>query len=258
MSRNSVASQVRKEVKEMIPGTVFTVEDLTTSKSDMKATKDALYRIYTNSDSVVKVTNGLYSKPRVSTFGVSQSNKTRLSGLRYTQAIVKKVNSDEVTGYEIGDGLFNKVGLTTQVPMVKEYISNKRLPREMKIAGGYYNVKRDIKREINSLTVPIYEFAYILNNIKKVQDIDTEQVYSTLKPYLESLEQRTFNTLIVELKGKAPKALLGALLSEYERKERVNRESLIKELKKLIQENSKYSIGAAAKGLLFSKAWQLV
>ncbi|WP_392342045.1 DUF6088 family protein [uncultured Shewanella sp.] len=257
MSRNSVASQVRNEVDKMVPGTIFTVEDLSTSKSNIKATKDALYRIYTNSIDVVKVSDGLYSKPKVSTFGVSVNNRVRLSGFRYTKAIVRKANSEEVTGYEVGDGLFNKVGLTTQVPMVKEYVSSKRLPRELKIAGGYYRVKRDVKRDINCVTVPIYEFAYILNNIKKVQDIDIRQVYPTLKPYLDNVDERTFKLLMGELKGKTSKALLGALFSEYEQKEGVTRLSFTTALKNLIEKNSKYTVGVAAKGLSFSKVWKL-
>ncbi|HHX8446787.1 TPA: DUF6088 family protein [Vibrio diabolicus] len=253
---DSIASKIRMQLELLPDGTIFTLEDIKVSREYRTATKNELGRIVNTSKYIERLDTGVYFKPKQSKFG-----KLPPSTRNYQINITRYANN-KICGYEIGSGLFNRVGLTTQVPNEKSFISNKPLPKTTIINGGVFNVKVERKKEITKSTAPIFEFGYILNNIKKVEDIDSDYVFSASKSYLALISSESkFKLLLSELKGKSSVALLGALLEEY-LLESKNSEQFkykwINKLRKEISSESKYNVGRAAKKLAYKKAWNLI
>ena len=253
---DSIASKIRKQLELLPEGTIFTLEDIKVPKDYKTTTKNELGRIANKGDSIKRIEKGVYFKPKQSKFGNLPPST------RDYQVNITRYTNNKICGYEISNGLFNRVGLTTQVPNEKYFVSNKSLPRTTCLNGGTFNVKVERRKAITKGTAPVFEFGYILNNIKKVEDIDPDYVFPATKNYLAFISSEyKFNLLLSELKGKSSIALLGALLEEY-LIESGDFDKLkykwIDKLRNKISNESKYNVGRAATKLIYKKAWNLI
>ena len=253
----SIAEKVRMNVRRMKPGTVFMVSDLPTYKEEKRATVKAI-SYYSSSDSlkekygsVNKIADGLYYKEEEGFLGkLPPSYDAVLHALTFVKN--KKV------GFVTGHQLFNKKGLSTQVPAIITVVTSKYAPTKINISGIKIEVIRK-EAKINENDIKRYEFEYILNNFEKIQAVELDGFHESLKDYIELInnDHRQFEKLYSHLQYKKTKAILGALIDNYQEKTNENFEPLLNEIKKDLNVRSKYKVGRLSHYISNGKEWNI-
>ena len=199
-----VATEVRKYVDDLNEGSLFRYEDLKKISDNKMAIAKILSRL-TKEKKIDRIEKGLFYKPKVTRFGKLNPNIEKI-----IKAELKKEN--RVIGYISGDFIYNKLGLTTQIPKVIEVMTEKRKPT--KIIEG---VKIKYTQKFMKFTKKNIEYFQILDalkNIKKIPDSKIEENYEILKEVIKELENKN---KLLELSLKytpQTRALTGAILSE--------------------------------------------
>ncbi|HBC3977541.1 DUF6088 family protein [Vibrio parahaemolyticus] len=253
----STAEKVRMNIRRMKPGTVFLVSDLPTYSEEKRATVKAV-SYYASSEkfkekygSVNKIADGLYYKEEEGFLGKLPPS---YDAVLYALTFVKNKKVGFVTGHK----LFNVKGLSTQVPAITTVVTSKKAPTLVNIAGIKIEVIRKTKK-IKENDIKRYEFEYILNNLERVQSIESEKISDSLSDYIELIknDHRQFKELYSHLHYKKTKALLGALIEDYQEKNNENFESLLTEIKKDLSTRSKYRLGHLSSYINHRKEWNI-
>ena len=175
-----VATEVRKYVDNLNEGSLFRYEDLKKISDNKMAIAKILSRL-TKEKKIDRIEKGLFYKPKVTRFGKLNPNIEKI-----IKAELKKEN--RVIGYISGDFIYNKLGLTTQIPKVIEVMTEKRKPT--KIIEG---VKIKYTQKFMKFTKKNIEYFQILDalkNIKKIPDSKIEENYEILKEVIKELENK--------------------------------------------------------------------
>lgn len=199
-----VAKEVRKYVDDLNEGSLFRYEDLKKISDNKMAIAKILSRL-TKEKKIDRIEKGLFYKAKITRFGKLNPNIEEI-----IKAELKKEN--RIIGYISGDFIYNKLGLTTQIPKVIEVMVEKRKPT--KIIGG---VKIKYTQKFMKFTKKNIEYFQILDalkDIKKIPDSKIEENYKILKEVIKKLENKN---KLLELSLKytpQTRALTGAILSE--------------------------------------------
>ena len=251
------AEKVRLNIRKMKPGTVFMVSDLPTYIQEKRATVKAV-SYYSSSEklkeqygSVSKIADGLYYKEEDGFLGkLPPSYDAVLHALTFVRS--KKV------GFVTGHQLFNKRGLSTQVPAVTTIVTSKYGPTTVNVAGIKIEVMRKTK-VIKEKDIKRYEFEYILNNLERIQSVEFDRISDSLGEYIELINEdhSQFKKLYSHLNYKKTKALLGALIEDYQEMYNKNFDGLLNEIKKDLSLRSKYKVGNLSSYINHSKKWNI-
>jgi len=161
-------------------------------------------------------------------------------------------------GYITGHQLFNNRGLSTQVPSRVTVVTSKQSPARIELPGIHIEIKHT-KNMIKQDNIPVYELEYILNNIASIQDIEKDSLNQALWGYFDKIadNSKLFKKLYSHLVYKKTKALLGALLEEYQESTRKNISGYLNLIKLDLSSTSEYKLGRLATIISNSKQWNI-
>ncbi|MCJ8269404.1 MAG: DUF6088 family protein [Psychrosphaera sp.] len=253
----SVANQVRVNIAKLATGSVFLVSDMPTYATDKKATTKALShfaqskRFKQRYGDITRIADGLYYKDKIGLLGhLPPSFDAIITALTYKK--------NQRVGYINGHQLYNRKGLTAQVPATITLVTSKQAPTKISVAGMTIEVERK-KKAINPSDIIRYEFENILNNINAIQDIDTDGLIHAVGEYFDHFAHSPaqFKKMLKQLTYKRTKALLGALLEGYQTQSTFDFSSYLTLIKKELSQHSEYKMGHLANHLSHGETWNI-
>ena len=225
-------------------GYVFTYTDFTTEVNKKEAVIKALNRMVA-SGKIAKLSKGKYYKPENTPFGNLQPNQAQ---------IVKDLleENGKITGYLTGYGIYNQLGLTTQVSNTIQIGKNQVRPNFKRERYTISFVKQ--KNNITKENIPLLQLLDAVRYIKKIPDTSIESSCKRFLAILKKLDEKEIKTL-VRLALKYPpavRALLGALLEQLQQVKAI--ELLFKSLNPI----TKYKMKGAVKAISTTEKWNIV
>ncbi len=238
-----VAEKLEKRILKMPEGTTFKYQQFDITSNEYTAAAKAIERLIKRGI-INRASTGVFYKPKQTVFGNLKPKEEELLK-PYLFENGKRV------AYITGPALYNKMGLTTQVPRNVQVASrSKRITTKV----GSMQV-RSIKSyvDVTDDNYPILELLDVLRDFKKIPDSDKSQTVRFLIKNIKDLTERQKNELI-KIALKYPprvRALTGALLTEIKSKQSLT------ELKKSINPLSTFEFGIAEKQLSTIQDWNI-
>lgn len=219
---------VEKEITQFEPGKVFTYKDLTPFISNPETTVKAICRLVENGD-IKRFSKGQFYRPKQGLFGeMKLSDTEKLKIFLYQDG--------ERKGYVTGISLYNRLGLTTQIPKTITIASDKSPQRK---DLGTVEVKLvKAKAPVTESNREYLEILDVLSDIKKIPDSSPSTVIKVIADKLKRFKKDDLYELIYLARFYSPvtRALLGLLT------EKVNKD-LAANIKKQLNPTTHYNIG---------------
>lgn len=219
---------VEKEITQFEPGKVFTYRDLTPFISNPETTVKAIGRLVENGD-IKRFAKGQFYRPKQGLFGEMKLSDTEKLKIFLYQDGKRK-------GYVTGTSLYNRLGLTTQVPRTITIASDKSPQRK---DLGTVEVKLvKAKAPVTESNREYLEILDVLSDIKKIPDSSPSTVIKVIANKLKGFKKDDLYELINLARFYSPvtRALLGLLT------EKMNK-GLAANLKKQLNPTTHYNIG---------------
>ncbi len=239
----SIASRVNRQVSLLPTGVVFSLDDLSRHRGEALAIAHKLSRM-AKSGEIQRVSKGRYFKPVQSVFGELRPPQNEI--LKHWIGPDSKYPS-----YITGIALYNKLGLTNQIPSVVSIAYHKdRAP--VKVA----DLKIKFVRQHNEITrrnIPLLRILDVVKGYSRIPNKEDSIAIHWLQERIESLNDWQRNSL-TDLSMKynpGTRALLGAIL-EYS-----GYESEADRLKKTINPLSRFEINLSGSVLPNKAKWQI-
>ena len=202
----SVAKRIEKTLESIREGETFTYEQLSIDKNEYQTAAKAIERLI-KKGIIKRVSPGIFYKPKKTVFGELLPNDDE---------ILKPYlfNNGNRIAYVTGTYLYNKLGLTQQIPQVIKIAS-----REKEIKVNKPNLRIKPAKSYVEVTNRNFQYLEILDTIKnfnKIPDLNIANGIKTLLDILNRLKREDIE-IIVKYSLKYPprtRALLGALLEE--------------------------------------------
>ena len=239
-----IAEYIALTIDRLPNGYVFTYTDFSMEVNQKEAVIKALKRMVA-SGKIAKLSKGKYYKPENTPFGKLQPNQAQ---------VVKDLleENGKITGYLTGYGIYNQLGLTTQVSNTIQIGKNQV---RAKFIRDFYTIsfikqKNTITRE----NIPLLQILDSIRYIKKIPDASIESSCKRFLAIINKLDEKEVNTLVrLALKyPPATRALLGALLEQLQQGKAT--ESLFKSLNPI----TKYKLTGAAKVISTAEKWNIL
>lgn len=254
----NISKTVSNRINEIEPGKLFRYSDFNVSPAKFAALAATLSRLARRGE-IARLRKGQYYKPKTSVFGILKPSKAEIiNNLVY--------ENDKLIGYESGLSVYNKLGLTTQVPNEVRIVTNKaRLP--LKIANVRVRFRRK-NMQFKESDIKLLQLLDTLREIKYIPDTNIDESIEIIKNIIRRLTDREIQKLLrLSMKyNPAARALLGAVISDI-KLAAVNtyagvryRSRLINQLQKLkgsLNPLSKYSIGVSETALSTKEDWRI-
>ncbi len=225
----SIKKKIEEKLKSIKEGETFTYNQLSIDKKEYQTAAKAIERLI-KKGIIKRVSPGQFFKPKKTVFGEILPNE---------EEILKPYlfKNGKRIGYITGTYLYNKLGLTTQIPQTIKIAS-----REKEIKVNKANLKIKPAKSYIDVTNKNFQYLEILDVIKdfsKIPDLDTKSGIKVLLNLLQKLNKEEVERLIKYSLKYPPRtrALLGALLEQNGQKD--NLEKLQESLNPLTE----YSFG---------------
>lgn len=204
----NISQKIDQQLQAIPEGTVFKYQNLEIAPNEYMAASKKIERLL-DKGILKRVSKGMFYKPRPSVFGALRPAEEEL----LKQYLFK--NGQRVA-YITGVGLYNAMGLTTQIPVIIEIASN---TRRAPIKVGHLSIRP--AKSYAAITNDNYELLGILDAIrdfKVIPDMDNQLVINLLSNKLQAIGLQKRQELIGYALNYPPKvkALLGAILSAWE------------------------------------------
>lgn len=206
----ALATEIRKQIKQLPEGKTFGYDDLHIAKNDYTTAAKALERLQ-KEGLIKKVSKGVFYKPEQTVFGELKPDYSEL--LRpYLFENGKRV------AYETGTSLYNRLGLTTQMAFRIKIAS-----RGKRININRENLKADAVKSYAEVTDSNYETLGLLDafkDIKKIPDCSVVQAIKRLSTIVKELNDKQTESFIKYALQYPPRvrALVGAVLENIGKK----------------------------------------
>ncbi|QUG75229.1 hypothetical protein GKQ23_09625 [Erwinia sp. E602] len=219
---------VENEITRFEPGKIFTYGDLSPFLSNPETTVKVVSRLVKNGD-IKRFAKGQFYRPKKGIFGEMQLSDTeKLNTFIYQDG--------KRRGYVTGTGLYNRLGLTTQVPRTITIASNKS-PQRKNL--GTIEVKLvKAKAPVSESNREYLEILDVLSDIKKIPDSNPSSVMKVMAGKLKDIDKSDLDE-IINLAGfysPATRALLGLLT------EKINI-NMAENIKKQLNPTTRYRVG---------------
>lgn len=237
--------KILKKLNDYNPGEVFSFNQLGIEPPKYLAATKALSRMV-EEGKLKRASTGKYYKPNQSPFGELKPAEEEL--LR-----PYLFNNGKRIAYITGPALYNRLGLTTQVPKIIQVAS-----RDKRITTRVGNLKVKPVKSYVDVTDENYQVLGLLDAIKDFKDIpdrNTKDALLRLRQLLKELTNTELRQLITTVLSYPPRAraLTGALL-EWNG---VNNK-LISPLAKSLNPLSAYNFGIPNKNILpVAEKWKI-
>jgi len=240
----STAERIKDKVSSFDEGTTFKYDQLGIDNSEYGAATKAMERLIAN-DVVKRISKGLFYKPKKSVFGDLKPNEEQLIKLYMYEG-------DNRIAYITGLSLYNRMGLTTQVPKTVTLACNKkRINTEI----DNLNIK-SVKSYVDPTdeNIRFLEILDAIKDFKKIPDLDIDNAIGQLQGRISDLSTPNRNKLITFALQYPPRvrAMLGALLTDQEFN------SAFPKLKNSLNPLSSYEFGSLSSSLSTAQKWNIV
>ncbi|GAB4304004.1 MAG: DUF6088 family protein [Marinilabiliales bacterium] len=237
----NIAKYITEKIKDIEEGKTFTYKDLSIKKSAYPAAAKTIERLI-KKGIIKRISTGVFYKPKQTVFGELKPNEENI----ITPYLFK--NGKRIA-YITGLLLYNKMGLTTQIPKEISIASNKK---RVYISKG--NIKANAVKSYVEVAEENYKYLELLDAIKdykKIPDLDGKSAIKILTNEILKLNNRQKNELIKIALEYPPRtrALLGAILENIG----VNTKILEESLNPL----SEYRIGISKEILPTIERWNI-
>ncbi len=238
-----VAEKIEKRILKMPEGTTFKYQQFDIAPNEYTAAAKAIERLIRRGI-INRASTGVFYKPKQTAFG---SLKPREEELLKPYLF----ENNKRIAYITGVALYNKMGLTTQVPRNIQVASRSK---RITIKVGSMQV-RSIKSyvDVTNDNYLLLELLDVLRDFKKIPDSDNSQTIRFLIKSMKDLTEKQKGELI-KIALKYPprvRALTGALLTEIKSKQSLS------ELKKSINPLSTFEFGITQKQLPTIQDWNI-
>jgi Family of unknown function (DUF6088) len=240
----TVAKKIEQRLQDIPNGTIFRYADLPIEPNEFEAAAKALSRLV-SAGTLKRVTKGAFFKPEFyfQGFPIVTTDEEVLKQYLFKDG--------QRIAYITGTGLYNRIGLTTQVPFVYTIATKNRRPQF--VIG---KVKIRPVRSYVEVTNENYKLLGILDalkDFKNIPDLNRTSAILVLKSKLKELNPREINDTIQYALNYPPRtrALLGAIL------ENIDNSLNLSVLQKNISPLSKYDLGITLKILPNATKWNL-
>lgn len=240
-----VTDKIVAKINRIDSGDVFGYDVLGLTSDEITAGTKALSRLV-DKGVIRRARKGYYYKPKVSVFGEQKPREDALLSLYLFE------NNKQVA-YITGTRLYNRLGLTTQVPAsIRIASSDKQVKGKVgnivvKPAKSYVKVTNDNVRYLELLDV--------IKDLNSIPDLRKDDGVSYLNKEISNYDARERKKLVSYGVSYPPRvrALLGALLEAIEKDS-----TLYKSLKKTINPASSYEFGITTTLLPTVNSWNIV
>ena len=238
-----VTKKIEQQVEKFSSGTTFTYKDLPIKKSEYSAASKALERLR-KKGKIKRFSKGIFYKPKQTVFGEILPDEEKV----ITPYLFK--NGKRIA-YITGLLLYNKMGLTTQIPKEISIAS-----REKRIYVSKGNIKANAVKSYVEVTDENYkylEFLDALKDWKKIPDLDKKSSIVVLTNLLKKFGEKETSRLINFAMAYPPRvrAFLGALLENSNKKIDLN------VLEESLNPLSEYKLGISKDILPTVEKWNI-
>lgn len=238
-----IAQKIVENINSIKAGETFTYQQLSIDNSEYQTAAKSIERLI-KKGLIKRISPGIFYKPKQTIFGeLSPNNEEIIKPYLYKNG--KRI------AYITGTLLYNKLGLTTQIPQTIKIAS-----RENEIKINKSNIKALPAKSYVDVTNKNYQFLEILDAIKdfkRIQDLNIKNGITILLNILNKFKQEDVGKIIKYSLKYPPRtrALLGALL------EANNLKDNLKELQESLNPLSVYSLGIGNMILPTIENWKI-
>ncbi len=203
----SISKDVERKVMRMPRGQVFGYEELPVYKESPTAVIKAVGRMV-NERKLERVSKGKFYVPEKGLLGPRKPSDSE-----FIKSVLYK--GGRLYGYITGLAIYNKLGLTTQIPRTITVACNgSRLTKEF----GTIRIKTIVvTAPVKEQDVKLLQFLDVLKDIKKIPDADINQSLKVMRRNicgLQPTERKRIVKLAKQYYSAQVKALLGLLISD--------------------------------------------
>lgn len=236
------AQLIASSVESLPKGKVFTYANFVRDPKQKESIIKTLNRMAA-AGKITKLAKGRYYKPEDSAFGRLQPSQKEI-----VKDLLEK--DGRLIGYLTGYGIYNQLGLTTQVSNTIQIGRNEVRPlfKRERYTISFVRQKNAITKE----NIPLLQILDAVRYLKKIPDASPTAVCKRLLAIINDLTQKQKKSM-VDLALKYPpstRAFLGAVLEE------TGNASLTESLRKSLNPISVYKL-PAAKMLKSTEAWNI-
>ena len=239
----NIAKKIEEIIDNIERGKTFTYKDLNIKKEEYSAASKSIERLI-KKKIIKRISTGVFYKPKQTVFGELKPDEEKI----ITPYLFK--NRKRIA-YITGLLLYNKMGLTTQIPKEISIASNKK---RIYISKG--NIKAKAVKsyvEVTNKNYKLLELLDALKDFKKIPDLNKKSAISILTNKISSLNNKQIKELIKIALEYPPRvrAFLGALLENIDK----NRDT--KSLDDSLNPLSEYNLGLTKDILPTVEKWNI-
>ena len=239
----SIAATVNRILDRMSPGWIFGYEVFPQYRDAPGAVVRAVNRCVDNGR-LERVSKGRFYRPRKGVLGnVPVSDAARLQDVLY--------RNGKRCAYITGPALYNRLGLTTQVPKTITVATN--CAAQTKDFGTIRIRLVSRRAPITDSTVPLLEILDALRDARKVSGADVGRVLKSLGKRLMALaplRRKELQRLAVDYYSAGTRAQLGLLLTR-------NAQEVLPALRTSINPTTRFRLGIAPEEWPEAPAWNI-
>ena len=238
-----VAKKIEKKIDKMQDGSTFRYQELAIAPEEYSAATKAIERLI-KKGTISRASTGVFYKPKKTAFGSLKPKEEELLKPYLFEG-------DNRVAYITGTALYNRMGLTTQVPKnIRVASRSKRIVTKV----GIIQVK-PVKSymDVTNENYYLLELLDVLKDFKTIPDTEKSQIIKFMLQKFKLLSKKE-KVNLVNIAIKYPprvRAFTGALLNK------INPAKPVKELKKSINPLTIYEFGIDKKLLPNIEYWNI-
>ncbi len=238
-----IAEKIKKKINRIQEGTTFKYQQLDIEPEEYSAAAKAIERLIVRKV-IKRVSTGVFYKPKNTAFGeLSPRDEELIKPYLFVQK--KRI------AYITGTALYNRLGLTTQVPKTIKVASR---DRRITVNARSFQAK-PIKSYVDVTNENYYllEILDVLKDFSKIPDLDKKMAIKYLLNRLKELIEKGQSRIIRYALQYPPRtrAFLGALLNKIKSKD----DTII--LKKSLNPLTVYGLGIKKEHLSTAPDWNI-
>jgi len=239
----TISKKIKETINKLPTGTTFKYRELDISNSEYGAATKTIERLIAEK-TIKRISTGVFYKPKKTVFGELKPGEENL--LRPYLFI-----GNNRIAYITGTALYNRMGLTSQVPKDIKVASK---VKEIRTRIGNINVRR-VKSyiDVTSMNYHLLEILDALKDFKQIPDLDRKAAIKLLIAAITSLKKKELLRLLQYVNEYPPRtrAFLGALL------EKINMDLDLDYLKKNLNPLTEYKLGIIPDMLATAEKWNI-
>ncbi len=202
-----VAQKIVQQIQQLPEGTTFDYQTLMVERIEYAAASKALERLI-KKEIINRLSSGVFYKPKKTVFGALMPNEQEVLKI-YLFEDGKRI------AYITGGSLYNRLGLTTQIPKVIKIAC-----RDKRIFASVGNIRGKAVKSYVDVTDENYYLLELLDALKdfnQIPDLNPESALTLFANKLNSLSNKELNYLITIALKYPPRVrvLLGAILEKF-------------------------------------------